>query len=148
MTKSNQVTTSVVTLVRDDIDVSTMAREHNITCPVNISRRAWMALVQWEQADSTRQIFQTQSLRLRNLLACAANTICTSKRVAGTQNYQIFSVFLVARDGVSRKSTMVSAKLVWELDEQGDIGLMIMLPDEVDGTISDPLSRDYVKLSA
>lgn len=148
MTNPNQVTTPLITLDRDDIDVSTMAREHNITCPVNISRRAWMALVHWEQANSAQQIFQTQSLRLRNLLACAANTICASKQFAGKQNYQIFSVFLVVRDGFSRKSTMVSAKLIWELDEQGDIGLMITLPDEVEGAVSDPLLRDYVKLSA
>lgn len=108
------------------IDVSNTAKQTGFKLPVAMTRAVWDQYIDWTQADDDKQTVQHASGRLWDViwmlyLAC--------RRSAGESSLK-FRLYVIPRDGHSRKPRQIELKAVIGGGDNGEAVITVMLPNE------------------
>ena len=90
------------------VDVTETANESGFRWPVAITSTVWEDCVAWSEEDSERQVHQTESGRLWDVLFMAFAAISKSRN----DSVLIYELGRVPRDGKSIKPQVTKLKLV------------------------------------
>ena len=106
-------------------DVSELAKEAGFKWAVALTRNAWNECVKWSCEDSENQIFQSERIRLIEVLRVCAYTIRIEDPERSRMN---FNMARIPRDGVSTSATKLELQIVAHLDDDEKPVLTILLP--------------------
>ena len=107
------------------IDVSDSAAEAGFLWQVALTRDVWNQVVTWSDKDSVKQIYQSERMRLLDLLRFGAYTI----RVENPDASRIvFDFARIPRDGKSKHAKVVQLEIAAYYDEDDMPVLTIMFP--------------------
>ncbi|HZW61272.1 MAG TPA: DUF6573 family protein [Candidatus Babeliales bacterium] len=105
------------------IDVSVMANEAGFRVPVAITNTVWDNYVCWTDMDTDKQTFQDQSGRLWDLLWM----LYMSAKHSRGENVIFYHLYVVPRDGKSRRPDKTRLKAVINGGDNGEAVITIML---------------------
>ena len=106
-------------------DVSDVAHDAGFKWPVAFTRCAWNECVKWSDEDSAKQVFQSEKIRMIDILRVCAYTI----RMADPEDNRMnFEIARVPRDGESIDGSRVTLQIVAHLGDEGKPVLTILLP--------------------
>lgn len=108
------------------VDVSKTAKQTGFKLSVAVTRVVWDQFIDWTSADDDKQTIQHASGRLWDALwmlylAC--------RRSAGESSLK-FRLYVIPRDGRSRKPHQVELKAVIGGGDNGEAVITVMLPNE------------------
>ena len=109
------------------IDAGPLAQEAGFNSPVALTSAVWEDCVVWTDTDNQRQVYQTQSGRLCDVLAMAGFAIRANP---STSNQLLYELYRVPRDGHSTKAQLVRLKLIIGPGDHDEPVLTILLPTE------------------
>jgi hypothetical protein len=114
------------------IDVTDTAREAGFRYPVAMTRAAFEANVEWTPADTHRTgLPQDEQGRLWDVLSMALFGIRAAKRSSSLPEDMLrFVVYVVPRDGSTRRPRPVTLKLCCGPNDDGSPCITILEPDE------------------
>ena len=110
------------------LDVSDVAHDAGFKWPVAFTRCAWNECVKWSDEDSTKQVFQSEKIRLIDILRVCAYTI---RMADPEENRMNFEIARVPRDGASMDASRVTLQIVAHLGDEGKPVLTILLPPAI-----------------
>lgn len=106
------------------VDVSELAKQAGFKVPVAMTRAAWSQYVEWTDTDSMRQVHQSQTGRLWDVLV-----MCMHAARGNNASGLTFQLKCVPRDGVL-SAVLVRLKATIDGGDDGQPVVTIMLPDE------------------
>jgi len=106
-------------------DVSDVAHDAGFKWPVAFTRGAWNECVKWSDEDSAKQVFQSEKIRMIDILRVCAYTI---RMADPEENRMNFEITRVPRDGESMDASHVTLQIVAHLGDEGKPVLTILLP--------------------
>ncbi len=106
-------------------DVSDVAHDAGFKWPVAFTRNAWNECVKWSDEDSAKQVFQSEKIRMIDILRVCAYTI---RMADPEENRMNFEITRVPRDGESMDASRVTLQIVAHLGDEGKPVLTILLP--------------------
>ena len=106
-------------------DVSDVAHDAGFKWPVAFTRCAWNECVKWSDEDSAKQVFQSEKIRMIDILRVCAYTI---RMADPEENRMNFEIARVPRDGESMEASRVTLQIVAHLGDEGKPVLTILLP--------------------
>ena len=108
------------------VDVTETSSEAGFKIPVAVTQAVWEKYISWTDKDTDKQSYQNESGRLWDviwMLRMAANR----SRIENTTFYQLY---VIPRDGRSRKPAKVRLKAVIHEGDHGEAVITVMLPSE------------------
>ena len=118
--------TRVEAIERGDIvDVTAVALEVGFLWHVSMTTAVWNDCVAWSEQDSDTQLFQTERMRLVEVLRMAAFCIRISNPKAARLG---FTVSRVPRNGRSKRASEVKLDILAHVEEDGERVLTILQP--------------------
>lgn len=109
----------------DLIDVSKLAREAGVKCPVAITRDAWADCVAWSEADNDRKgTVQDETGRLWDVLLRCSITLRHSDNAGRFIPFEVDRVLRAGRDAESKPAKLVAEV---DFDNRGEPRLIIGL---------------------
>ena len=106
-------------------DVSDVAQDAGFKWPVAFTRAAWNECVRWRDADSANQVFQSERVRLIDILRVCAYTIRMADPDESRMNFEIARI---PRDGESLSASHVTLQIAAHMGDEGQPVLTILLP--------------------
>ena len=106
-------------------DVSDVAHDAGFKWPVAFTRNAWNECVKWSDEDSAKQVFQSEKIRMIDILRVCAYTI---RMADPEENRMNFEIARVPRDGEALVGSRVTLQIVAHLGDEGRPVLTILLP--------------------
>ena len=110
-------------------DVSDVAHDAGFKWPLHITSTAWDECVRWGDDDSAKQVFQSENVRLIDLLRVCAYTI---RMADPEENKMNFEISRVPRDGESMDASRVNLHIQAFPGPEGKPALIIR-----DGTVQE-----------
>ena len=109
-------------------DVSDVAHDAGFKWPVVFTRDAWDECVKWRDADSAKQVFQSEQVRLIDILRVCAYTI----RMADPDERRMnFEITRISRDGEALNPSRVTLQIAAHMGDEGQPVMTILLPEDV-----------------
>ena len=106
-------------------DVSELAREAGFKWDLAFARAAWDDCVRWTAEDSRKQVFQSERIRLIDVLRVCAYAIRIENPDRARMNFEIARI---PRDGASTRASRVTLQIAAHLGDEGEPVLTILLP--------------------
>ena len=94
-----------------------------------MTRGAWNECVKWRDEDSAQQVFQSEKIRLIDLLRVCAYTI---RMADPEENRMNFEIARIPRDGEAMAAARVTLQIVAHLGDEGQPVLTILLPPVIE----------------
>ena len=105
--------------------MSEAAADAGFIWPLAITREAWDECVAWNDDDSAKQVFQSQSMRLTDVLRVCAYTIRLADPVENRMNFEIARI---PRDGKATVADRVMLQIAAHVGDEGRPALTLRLP--------------------
>ena len=106
-------------------DVSALAREAGFKWDLAFARDAWDDCVRWTAEDSRKQVFQSERVRLIDVLRVCAYAIRLENPDRARMNFELARI---PRDGESTRARRVTLQIAAHLGDEGEPVLTILLP--------------------
>ena len=107
-------------------DVTSVGLEVGFLWHIAVTKYVWDDCVAWSEDDSDRQIYQTERMRLVEVLRMAAFCI----RIGNPEiSHMDFVVARIPRDGRSKRAKDVNLKVVAHYDDAGRRVLTVFNPE-------------------
>ena len=110
------------------IDVTKMAQLVAFAHPVAMTRAAWSDCVEWTDKDTRPQRFQSESLRLWDVMYMAKRVAKSTR--GGLSPVALFPLWRVPRDGRGKRSRLKVLKMIVGPGDDAEPVITIMLPSE------------------
>jgi hypothetical protein len=108
------------------IDVTKTAQEAGFTIPVALTDSVWNEFIEWTGKNSKQQTYQDTEGRLWDVLSKLRFAIAKNH----TTDCLFYRLYVVPRDGKSRKAKPAQLKALIGADDNGKPVITIMLPNE------------------
>lgn len=108
------------------VDISKTAKEAGFKLSIAVTSTVWNRYIDWTPADDDKQTVQHTSGRLWDVL-WVLSLACRRCANESTLNYRLY---VVPRDGRSRKPRQIELKAVIGGGDNGEPVITIMLPNE------------------
>lgn len=108
------------------VDVTSTAKDAGFKLSVAVTRAVWCQFIEWTPADDDKQTVQHESGRLWDVL-WMLSLACRRCANDSTLKYRLY---VVPRDGRSRKPRQIELKAVIGGGDNGEAVITVMLPNE------------------